>query len=58
VGIIQFQHDVVHARSVIYGDELIHSVVGFNNDFENVYWGLKQIDKNDPASQSAEVRRF
>jgi phosphopantetheinyl transferase (holo-ACP synthase) len=44
--------------SSILSSELILSVVNHKENFENVGWGVKLIDKNDPDYQSAAVRAF
>lgn len=48
----------LYARTIIYGNELIVSVVQEIPDFNEVQWGVKQIAGTDPASQSAAVRDF
>ena len=56
--IIQFNDQTLYARSIIYGDVLIHTVALFSDDFGKVQWGVKQIERTDPESLSAEVRSF
>lgn len=56
--VISFQTQTLYARSVIYGDELIHTVASFNADFGGINWGLERIAQTDPESQSAGVRKF
>jgi phosphopantetheine--protein transferase-like protein len=48
----------LHARSIIYGDECIHTVAQAGPDFNRISWGIKQIDSSEPDRQSAEVRAF
>jgi phosphopantetheinyl transferase (holo-ACP synthase) len=55
---ITFQSQTLYARSVIYGDELIHTVASDNPDFAEVNWGIKHIEDPDPDSQSSAVREF
>lgn len=56
--ITSFSSQTVYARSVIYGDELIHTVACPYPDFSNINWGIKKITQTDPESQSAAVREF
>jgi phosphopantetheinyl transferase (holo-ACP synthase) len=55
---IRFNSQTLHARSVIYGDELIYTVAAPDLDFSIISWGLKQIADTTPANQSAAVRAF
>lgn len=55
-GIIIYQSYTLYARSIIYGDELIHSIVLPHNSFENVQWGIERIANNNPEQQSIAVR--
>jgi phosphopantetheinyl transferase (holo-ACP synthase) len=56
-GIIQYGGYVFYSRSICYG-ELIVSVVNDDENFENIYWGIKLIEENDPEYQSRVVREF
>lgn len=56
--VITFQSQTLYARSVIYGDKLIHTVASVNADFADVSWGIKHIEQVDPESQSSAVRDF
>lgn len=56
--IIKFNSQTLYACSIMYGDELIHTVALFQDDFENVAWGIKKINETNPESQSAAVRSF
>lgn len=56
--IIEFNTHKLYARSIIYGDELIHTVASTDADFDNINWGIKHIEQIDPESQSLAVRRF
>jgi len=53
-----FEHRKLYARSIIYADELIHTVVAVKPDFANVKWGIKQITSTEPAVQSFSVRQL
>lgn len=55
---ISFQSQALYAHSVIYGDELIHTVALNDPDFASVNRGIKRIEQTDPESQSATVRKF
>ncbi len=52
---VYFNNQQIYARSVIYGDELINTVVCLEDDFDRVHWGVKL---NETAYQSAAVRSF
>ena len=54
---VQFAERTLHSCSLLY-DELIHTVVNHSIDFDGVYWGVKKIEGDDNALQSAEVRSF
>jgi phosphopantetheinyl transferase (holo-ACP synthase) len=56
-GIIKAGDEIVYSNSLMYR-ELISSVVNGNEDFENINWGVKMIDRVDAGSQSVEVRAF
>lgn len=55
---ISFQDKTLYSRSVIYGDEVLHSVASLTADFDPIHWGIKRIDTIDPQRQSAQVRQF
>lgn len=55
---ISFQHTTLYSRSVIYGDEVLHTIASFNPLFDYIHWGIKRISDVDPDIQSSEVRRF
>ena len=55
---VVFNNTTLYARSVIYGDDLIHTVVYPYDDFGKVSWGIKKTDEKDPENQSATVRTF
>ena len=52
---ININNKTLYARSVIYGDELIHTIVCLDDSFDSVYWGTKHIGT---ADLSAAVRIF
>jgi len=56
-GSVTFGSTTLFSRSVMY-TELIHSVVSSSENFENIGWGIKLIERSDPAYQSSEVRVF
>jgi len=56
-GIITIGADTLYSNSLIYR-ELIVSVVNDNENFENVCWGIKLIERADPEYQSTEARKF
>ena len=56
--VVDFNNYRFHSRSVIYGDKLIHTIATFSDNFDSVQWGIKQIERTSPESQSAEVRKF
>ncbi|MGZ3819427.1 MAG: 4'-phosphopantetheinyl transferase family protein [Mucilaginibacter sp.] len=56
-GTVVFGEHVLHSRSIITKD-FIFSVVSFDNDFANTYWGIQLISSDDPTYQSAAVRVF
>jgi phosphopantetheinyl transferase (holo-ACP synthase) len=55
--IIPFGDYVLYSRSLIY-NEFISTVVNGTEDFNHTHWGVKQIDSNEIAVQSTEVRTF
>ncbi|QKJ32652.1 4-phosphopantetheinyl transferase family protein [Mucilaginibacter mali] len=55
---ISFQNQTLYSRSIIYGDEVLHTVASFNPDLRNIHWGIKRIDTTDPQTQSSAVRQF
>jgi phosphopantetheinyl transferase (holo-ACP synthase) len=56
-GIIKVGDDTIYSNSLIYR-ELIFSTVNGDDDFENINWGIKIIDRVDAEYQSAVVRAF
>lgn len=54
---IKIGDETLFSRSIIH-KELIMSIVNVDNNFENVYWGIKLINKSDSHHQSMEVRKF
>lgn len=55
--IISYGDDTLYSMSLLF-DELIMSVVNENKGFDNILWGIKRIDDDDPGSQSSQVRTF
>jgi phosphopantetheinyl transferase (holo-ACP synthase) len=55
---IIYQSSRLFSRAIIWGNDLIHSVVQHGNDFGNINWGIKQITGIGPENQSAAVREF
>lgn len=53
---VSFNAHRLHARSLIYGNELIATVAQKKSDFNTTCWGLKKITATDPTSQSSAVR--
>ncbi len=56
-GVIVFEDETLYSASLTYR-ELIVSVVNRDDNFENIYWGVKLIEENDASNQSTEVRKF
>ena len=56
-GIINVGPDTIFSRSIIY-KELITSVVNGDENFENICWGIKLINKSDAQYQSTAVRQL
>jgi phosphopantetheinyl transferase (holo-ACP synthase) len=56
-GIVIFGADIFYFRSKIH-DELISTVVNNDENFENVWWGIKSIGHADYDNQSKAVREF
>ena len=56
-GIVQYNNCTLYSRTIIAKD-YIFSVVNFNYDFTNTYWGIKQISSSDHVYQSSEVREL
>jgi phosphopantetheinyl transferase (holo-ACP synthase) len=54
---IIFGTDVFYASTVITTG-YIHTVANDQNNFDNLYWGVKLISQTDPFVQSREVRKF
>jgi phosphopantetheinyl transferase (holo-ACP synthase) len=55
--IITFEGKTFYSNSLIY-TELIATVVNAEANFNNIHWGIKQIDSTGTAIQSSEVRAF
>lgn len=55
---ILFQNQTLYARSVIYGDELIHTVATTQDWFDHIHWGIRRVTETSHAGQSAAVRAF
>jgi phosphopantetheinyl transferase (holo-ACP synthase) len=55
--VVTFGDDTLYSASLMYRD-LIVSVVNWDENFENIYWGVKLIEENDATNQSIEVRKF
>lgn len=55
---VSFDNRTLYARSVMYGDELIHTIASFDSDFSAIKWGVKQIESAEPGAQSLAVRTF
>lgn len=56
-GIVSYDAFSLHSRSVLY-NELISTVVNADNNFNQMAWGIKNIDSTDSKTQSAQVRLF
>ncbi len=56
-GVIQHGDHLLYSRSICYR-ELVASVVNDDENFENIYWGIKAIDESYPDYQSTAVREF
>jgi phosphopantetheinyl transferase (holo-ACP synthase) len=56
-GVILFGPFVLYSRSVIH-HELIFTVVSNDENFENIWWGIKLIDTAKNDHQSKAVRAF
>ncbi|HEX9512891.1 MAG TPA: 4'-phosphopantetheinyl transferase superfamily protein [Puia sp.] len=56
-GIALFESRIFYFRSKIH-PEYISTVVNEEENFENIWWGVKSIDRSDYAHQSAVVRAF
>lgn len=56
-GVIVFGSDIFYYRSKIH-DELIATVVSNDENFENIWWGVKSIDHAAYDNQSKAVRAF
>ncbi|MEO8712265.1 MAG: 4'-phosphopantetheinyl transferase superfamily protein [Parafilimonas sp.] len=54
---IQFASDIFYTRTLVF-DDIIFSVANNTNCFENIYWGIKNIDDDSYEAQSAAVREF
>lgn len=56
--VISSQYQTLYSRSVIYGDEVMHTVASFDPVFDNINWGVKRIHGTDSETQSSGVRKF
>jgi phosphopantetheinyl transferase (holo-ACP synthase) len=56
-GALHFGDQLLYSQSVI-NTGYIFSIVNGRADFSQTYWDIKQIESNDPASQSEVVREF
>jgi phosphopantetheinyl transferase (holo-ACP synthase) len=54
---VKFGDHVLYSNSLIY-QEFISTIVCGTKDFSEIHWGIKQIDSEEIAIQSAEVRAF
>ena len=48
---------VFYSRSKLY-TEIIHTIVNNKDDFNDIYWGIRQIENAQPNSQSENVRHL
>jgi hypothetical protein len=55
--IVEFGDHVLYSNSLFY-QEFVASVVNSTEDFSQTHWGIKRIDNDEIAIQSAEVRTF
>ena len=56
-GTVNYGTHRLHFRSVVK-KEFIMSVVNGNENFDNIFWGIKSIEKSDPEHQSKAVREL
>ena len=56
-GVTVFGPDIFYSRSKIH-DELISTVVSNDENFENIWWGIKSINHTGYDNQSKAVRAF
>jgi phosphopantetheinyl transferase (holo-ACP synthase) len=56
-GSVSYGNTTLYFRSYLT-DDFITSVVDADEQFENVYWGIKLIEQTDHQHQSQEVRNF
>ena len=54
---VKFGDHVLYSNSLIY-QEFISTIVCGTKDFSEIHWGIKRIDSEEIAIQSAEVRAF
>jgi phosphopantetheinyl transferase (holo-ACP synthase) len=54
---VQFASDIFYTRTLVFGD-MIFSVANNTNCFENICWGIKNIDNDSYEAQSKNVRTF
>lgn len=54
---ITLDTEVFYANTMITTG-YIYTVANDQNNFDNLYWGVKQIPQSDPSTQSREVRKF
>lgn len=55
--ILTFENKILYSNSLIY-KEFIFTIVNGDKDFNNINWGVIEIDNSDIEVQSAEVRKF
>jgi phosphopantetheinyl transferase (holo-ACP synthase) len=56
-GRVSYQSETLYFRSKISADWIV-TVVNDTDNFDNIYWGVKEIANSDNASRSSEVRVF
>jgi phosphopantetheinyl transferase (holo-ACP synthase) len=56
-GMVSFENHALYSKTFICTG-FISSVVNHSQNFDNVYWGIKQIENTDHNYQSAAVREF
>jgi phosphopantetheinyl transferase (holo-ACP synthase) len=56
-GLVTHYSETLYVRSMLYTN-VVHSVVNGQEDFKNVYWGIKTIQNTHPENQSLSVRAF
>lgn len=55
---VTLNSQLFHARSIIYGDEVLATIAGEAPDWSRTNWGLRKIAGTGAASQSFAVREF